>query len=162
MSLCTKIWEEPKIFKRIIAEKLWRYVNFGRFSMKTTQTVSHNQSSPKGLNYCELYGWKMPNTPCKGKSFIHNESVTLLPLRWYSYRYNPGRCPTLYTHLWQFSTSHICRRNCQVLFWKLYILDVIGCCSLTMLRVLQQSMLSMAVSLLWKDSSASMFCHSPW
>jgi hypothetical protein len=30
----------------------------------------------------------------------------------------------------------------------LYILDVIGCCSLTMLRVLQQSMLSMAVSLL--------------
>ena len=24
---------------------------------------------------------KMPNTPCKGKSIIHNESVTLLPLQ---------------------------------------------------------------------------------
>jgi len=23
----------------------------------------------------------MPNTPCKGKSIIHNESVTLLPLQ---------------------------------------------------------------------------------
>ena len=76
--------------------------------------------------------------------------------------WHPGCCPTLYTHLWQSSTSHICWRNCQVLFWKLYILDVIGCWSLTMLRVLQQSMLSMAMSLLWKDSSASMFCHSPW
>ena len=41
-----------KIFKRIIAEKLWRYVNFGRFWMKTTQSVSPNQSSTKGVNYC--------------------------------------------------------------------------------------------------------------
>ena len=41
-----------KIFKRIIAEKLWRYVNLGRFSMKTTQSVSPNQSSTKGVNYC--------------------------------------------------------------------------------------------------------------
>ena len=89
--------------------------------------------------------------------FLFILGVLTRPLYFY-----PGRCPTLYTHLWQFATSHICRRNCQVLFWKLYILDVIGCCSLTMLRVLQQSMLSMAVSLLWKDSSASMFCHSPW